>query len=1473
MDSVNLMTANQLRLYFEWKKNPASTAYHNIFLYRLKGKLNQDALIQAINLIAEIYPELRTYIIIKDFHPLTKCCENIFPIEVYDWREKNLTEKKILETIEELLKKPFEFNSPPLYRHVLVRQTENCFFLGLCWHHLIDDALSVNLIVSKISELYSLITNKLELKIQPLNLNSEPKYTIENLKYWKNKLASCNHFSIDLPSQKKIPSTSPHSKRLYFNLDQEISSNVMKFIAQHEISLFVFLSGCFAALCYRFSDQNDLLMGYSVNMRDKDQLDRVGFYVNNLPLRCEIKLKTTFLQLFEDIKLQRDNDTLHRNVPLTVLLKEIRQAQHNLNINNLFNILINQFTNISFELQLKNIEIEPIPIEINDAKNDFTLFYDYNGLVKLEIEYRLDLFHNDFIQQLISSFYLLIDQIIKNPNQLICHMDLLDAKSYLNIVHAWNTNPANYSCETTLIDLFKSELVSVSKKVAIYFKEESLTYAQIDQHSDMLAQYFITKCNLNKGQPIALMAERSIETFLSILAILKAGGIYLPVDPSHPLERIQYIIQNAQPLIIIFPHRNICRFQELYDFFKNNKILISREILDAQALSHFTFTHLTPDPSDPCYIIYTSGTTGQPKGVINCYRGVVNRLLWMIDRYPIQPEDVFLLKTPFSFDISVWEIFIPIIAKVRLVIAEPESHKDPHRLIQLITERKVTIIHFVPSMLLSFLEFCPKDLTLPLRLVICSGEALTYNIVKTFKNKFPNIKLLNLYGPTEASIDVTWWDCDNQEYDGIIPIGKAMPNVQLYILDQNMKPVPLGIKGELYIGGISLARGYLNKPELTQQKFLPNPFNVEGNIYKTGDLVRWLSSKTIEYLGRLDSQIKFNGNRIELAEIEYHLSSHPDVQSCVVDFNTTENNHRLYGFVLMKKNIPFNEEDIKVFLRNKLPHFMLPQRLIPLECIPLTSHGKIDRKSLWKFKELESVIEVNPKADWIFDKVVEIWSNVLNISIDIINYNSNFFSLGGDSLTALKVIARVEQHLGLEIPVTLLLEYPILKEFHRSLIQLENKNLVGMLRENYGTSLGFFPLSCSQINLLSGNNNVVLPLQWSGKIELELLSMAIDQLIKGHSMLRARINIKKSSYTITSEYGESLIDFEDLTQYPDDYKINYVEVSHKKLVDQDVDIEKDRLFFVKIFKIQETEYRLLFYFNHLIADYTSLEIFFNQLFGLYHSFFDSNFKFDIRFGDFSSYVLREKQFLASHLYEQQIEYWVSKLRGKKRLILEFPSNNDEADYYEESLDVNEIESIHKLVRYHKKTYFIILITLFRTSLTELIQDDLFSIGFAMSQRTKLLDENIIGPILNYSLIYPSVHLGTPYYLQLSEIERDFILANNYGAVPIDRIITALQKVEDNNRVSLFNVFFSFEINKFFYDTPFFRITHTPLIHTNKTRRYLSVRVRQELNEFIIGVRFRKNLFTINDVKRLVISFKEKIISESMNIKNTDIILT
>ncbi|GLX00434.1 amino acid adenylation domain-containing protein [Microtetraspora sp. NBRC 16547] len=911
-------------------------------------------------------------------------------------------ERRIVELYVTDVRAPFDLDTAPLWRARLIGLGEDGWCVMFAAHHSICDATSCERVSSEIVEQCRAAVEGRppllpDLDIQYADYAAWQRDRLsgerlaEHLTYWREALADlpvCH----DLPTDRPRPAEPGYEGAdLLFELSGELRAEAQRVAAAHSATpVMVFLAG-FTALLHRMSGSADIVVGMPVQGRELPELaPLIGMFVNTVVVRVSTAGDPTFGELVGRVKEAMLGALDHGEVPFQRLVEEFAPDRSS-GVPPLYQIGFN------------SLPLRAVGSGHGTAKEDLAL--ELAGEVG-RLEYSTELFDAATAQALADRYLRLLGEAVAAPGTRLSELELLDADEQERILAGFNDTAADFPADATLHGLIREQTARTPDATAVVFQDRSLTYAELDAAADRLARRLAAE-GAGPESIVGVCAERSLDLIVALLAVLKSGAAYLPLDPDYPPDRLAFMLEDsAAPVVLTQPH--------LADRLPSGSpMMLIGDTAPADAGP--AAPGVTLDPAGAAYVIYTSGSTGRPKGVVNSHRGIVNRLHWMQRYFGLTAEDRVLQKTPASFDVSVWEFFWPLLTGATLVMAEPGGHRDPAYLWDVIVARRITTVHFVPSMLAEFLAVEAVDAATPLRRIVCSGEELPADLVERADRLLPECGLFNLYGPTEAAVDVSAVRC---EPGAPVTIGGPIDNIRLYVLDDALRPVPIGAPGHLHIGGVGLARGYLRRPALTAERFVPDPYGPPGSrLYATGDLARWTVEGTLRYLGRIDTQIKLRGLRIELGEIETALRDQPGVRDAAVAVRDERLVAYLTGDV--------DPARLRTALKDRLPDYMVPAAYLALDALPLTPSGKLDRKALPAPAPAEAVAYVAPRGT-SEELVAQTWSEVLGV--DRIGVHDDFFALGGHSLLAVRAISRLAAAVGMELTVHTLFSHPTVEE-------------------------------------------------------------------------------------------------------------------------------------------------------------------------------------------------------------------------------------------------------------------------------------------------------------------------------------------------------------------------------------------------------------------------------------------------------------
>ncbi|TQV85988.1 non-ribosomal peptide synthetase [Aliikangiella coralliicola] len=1060
----------QERLWFINQLDPDSASYNSPVAATINGDFNIDHLQQTLDMIIARHDNLRTVFPSHEGQAQQLILDSIdFNLDVIDlshYQDQTAKDEKARQLCRIETATAFDLTTGPLIRGKVIKLAQQKHILMLNMHHIISDGWSMGVLMTELFLIMEGLARGQSVELPPLPIQYVD-YSVwqrdwlekggvlkQQLAYWQDKLSGvpeCLELATDYP-RPSVQTAAGAVKT--FKISRDLTERLKSLAEKQDCTLYMTLLAMFKVLLYRYTGQEDICVGGVIANRQYGETESlIGMFINSLALRSQVQGEETFNAVLAKVKNTCLEAYEHQDTPFEKIV-DLVQPQRNMAINPLFQVMLilqAEPTELGDRVQLY-----PLDSDTSDLDQIVEFTETPQGLVG-EIEYSTELYKPQTIERMIEHLSALCQSITDTPDEPIRSLNYMSSAEKQTLLFDYNQTRADYPKSQCIHQLFEAKVKQQPDQVAVIFNQEKLTYQQLYDKSQALAFYLQAK-GVTPDTLVGLCLERSPKMIIGILGILQAGAAYLPLDPDYPDERLAYMLQDSQAKIILTESK-------FFDKSNESAANIQWVNLDEQwsEINDYAASQIDKNqtlqqqstPSHLAYVIYTSGSTGQPKGVMVEHRALMNRIDWMQQQYHLDNNDVVLQKTPFSFDVSVWEFLWPVMSGASIVFANPQGHKDVNYLSELINDTKVTTLHFVPSMFNIYLNNV-KNICAGVRQIFCSGEALDSQQVKNYKTKFPQAELHNLYGPTEAAIDVTAYDCSQLE-SSTVPIGSPIANTQIYILDRHNQPQPHGMPGELHIAGDCLARGYLNRPELTCEKFVPNPFyansvNSESfpvnsdlansnpvnsepfetseRMYKSGDLARWLDDGTIEYLGRIDTQVKIRGFRIETGEIESRLNQNPAIKESVVIARGKEVNKQLIAFYVAKETstdelVELAADDLRTHLQQVLPDYMVPTAFVSLEAIPLTTNGKVNRRALNQLDVnlASKQAHVAPRNE-VEKQLANIWSGVLNLDIEKIGVNDSFFELGGNSLLAVQLMAKTNSHFELSFPLAVLFSAP-----------------------------------------------------------------------------------------------------------------------------------------------------------------------------------------------------------------------------------------------------------------------------------------------------------------------------------------------------------------------------------------------------------------------------------------------------------------
>ncbi len=1151
----------QQRLWFFDQLEPDSPTYNETTAFRLTGWLNLAALEQSLGDIVRRHKSLRTNFVALGGQPaqiINDGPRGAWTIPVIELQHlppvEREAEARRLASVE--VRRPFNLAQGPLLRISLFRLAEAEHVLVLVMHHIITDGWSMEVLFRELALLYEAYTTDLPASLPDLPIQYadfavwqrqwlQGEILERQLAYWRQHLG--NHLpTLELPTDRPRPAVQTfRGATPTLRLPQDLSEALQALSQQAGVTLFMTLLAAFKTLLYRYTGQDDIVVGLPIANRNRSELEGlIGFFVNTLVLRTDLTGNPTFWELLSRVRETMLGAEAHQDLPFEKLV-EVLHPERDLGRNPLFQVAFSPQSSLP-TIELAGLTASPFAVETGVTKFELTLYMTDTpqGLLGMW-EYNSDLFDAVTITRMLGHYQTLLEGIVADADQRLSDLPLLTPAERQQLLAEWNATGSReaYAPDLCLHALIEAQVERTPDAIAVIFNDEILTYRELNRRSNQLAHY-LQALGVGPEVLVGICLENSVEMVVAVLGVLKAGGAYIPQDPAYPPERIAFVLSDAQAPVLLTQRHLVERLP------KQGAQLVC---LDTDWATIATEPDENPRSGvtldDLAYVIYTSGSTGQPKGVMISHRAIGNHMQWLQTAFPLTEADAVLQKTPVSFDASVWEFYAPLLTGARLVVARPDGHAEPAYLVKTIIERQVTILQLVPSLLQLLLQEPEFAACTCLKRVFCGGEPLTPELVARFYAQL-SADLVNLYGPTEATIDATFWVCPREGQPRIVPIGYPIANMRAYILDPHLQPVPVGVRGELYLGGVGLARGYLNRPDLTAEKFIPHPFRttadgrppsakppcpepkapygrgafgsgtaaaesstfsglpsvVSSRLYKTGDLARYLSDGAIEFFGRMDHQVKIRGFRLELGEIEAALRHHPAMRDAVVLARSDKygpSQKQLVAYLVADPERRPTIGELRSFLKQTLPDYMIPSSFVFLEALPLTPNGKVDRHALPVPNQQTRLDEktLTPPRNQIEQRLAEIWARVLQI--EQVGVHDNFFELGGDSILSIQIIARANQA-GLRLTPRQFFQHQTIAE----LAAVADTALVTSAEQGLVTG----PVPLTPIQHWFFEQNLPEPQHWNQAMLLEakqplnpaLLEQAVQSLLAHHDALRLR---------------------------------------------------------------------------------------------------------------------------------------------------------------------------------------------------------------------------------------------------------------------------------------------------------------------------------------------------------------------------------
>jgi len=1405
------MSFAQQRLWFLDQFEPGNTLYNIVWPMRLRGHLNVEALGQSLNEIARRHEVLRATFRTIDDQPLQVIAPwQHIPLVIEDLTSLSTDEKEaeIQRLAQDAAETPISLQQGPMLQARLARLADEEHALILTLHHIVGDRWSRGIFFRELGALYEAFSQgkPSPLPELPLQYTDFAVWQREwlsgnnlekQLSYWKQELAGAPA-SLELPTDRARPALASFHGRVYsFDIPREQMEALNAFSRREGVTLFMLVLAAFQGLLARYSGQEEVVVGTPIANRNRAELeDLIGFFANTLALRTSFAGNPTFRELLARVRETALGAYAHPDLPFEKLVEELN-PERSLSHSPLFQVLLAVQNAPKEELRLSGLTLQNIPVRATGSKFDLALFLTETADgARGRLEYNTDLFEEQTVARMAGHLQQLLREAAANPDRRISDYELLTESERRQLLLEWNATSTHYP-NRCVHELFEEQTRKTPQSVAVQFGSECLTYAELEARSNQLARY-LRRQGVDSENLVGLYLDRSLEMMVALLGVLKAGGAYVPLDPAFPKERIRFIIGDSGVTTLITQTHLLSSMPE----HSASVLMIDSDwhrISGESAEGVFSGAV----PKNLAYVLYTSGSTGKPKGVQVEHRAVVNFLEAMRRQPGLAEDDILVAVTTLSFDIAGLELYLPITCGARVVLASREQASDGAQLLKLVDDSGATVMQATPATWRLLIDSGWSG-SASLK-VLCGGEALPRELAEQLRPLCR--ELWNMYGPTETTIWSSVYRVEEVDWP-MAPIGRPIANTQMYVLDANRRPVPVGVSGELYIGGDSVARGYWQRLELTAEKFVENPFVAGTRFYRTGDQARFLPDGNLQYLTRIDNQVKIRGFRIEIGEIESVLAQHEAVeQAVVVAREDVAGDKRLVAYVTANQGRPVAFEELRQFLKQSLPDYMLPSAFVSLDKFPLTPNGKVDRKALpAPDRRVQEVSRAKvPPRNAVEEVVASIWSEVLRTSE--VGAHDNFFELGGHSLLATRVISRLRQALQVELPLRTLFEAPTVAELadrilktQQTLARLEAPPIEPVLRE------GRLPLSFAQQRLwfldqLEPNNplyNIPWAFRLSGALNVEALRGSLNELVRRHEVLRTTFSTEENQpvQVITPNVRMEL-PLTDLSHLPD------ADAQTRRLILDDgsrpFDLSRGPLLRASLLKLSAEEHVLAVNIHHIVSDRWSIGVFTQELISLYGALAGGKpsplAELPFQYADFAAW---QREWLQGGVLEQQIAYWKKQLDGAPQ-VLDLPTDRPRPPKESFRGDIKGIplspeltEKLKALGRNEGVTLFMTLLAAWNVLLARYSGQEDIVVGTPIANRNRSEIEGLIGFFAN-TLVLRTDLSGNPSFRALLARVRDMALgAYAHQDLPFEKLVEELRPERSLSHNPLFQVLFALQ---------------------------------------------------------------------------------
>jgi len=1406
-ESITSVSHGQQAMWFQHQLSPSSI-YNLVYAARIPSQLDVKKLRVVMSILVQRHESLRTNFVAVDGKPqlvVHKEGPSIFQeIDTTD-----LNDIEFQKRLKAEISKPYDLENDTLTRVVLFTRPDGSQILFYGAHHIISDMWSLAIFMYELNEIYSASENLLFAEsgftaiqhARQMNYKLAGQFGERHFNYWKTKLSGDLPI-LNFPTDKPRPAIQTYNGLTEtIQIDREIQSKLEKIAEENSTTLYTLLLAAFKILLFRYSGQSDLVIGTPTTGRTSTEYSGVlGYFVNPVAIRSSIDGNSPFLEYLSQIKKAVFEALDHQDYPFNLLVEKI-QPQRDPSRSPVFQMMfVYQRSHLlhdsgmseaavfegSSQMKLGDIILETMPINDRVVPFDMTMLMAEieNGL-GVSLSYNTDLFEAKSVLILLEQFKRLLKAISENPEGGVSSYPLLSPEEEKTILFDRNQTELIYNSCFAANTLFESIVPQFKTKTALHMNGSELNYGELNKRANQVAHALIEQ-KIGPESIVAISMERSFEMIIAMLGVFKTGAAYLPIDPGYPTERLDYMIQDSDASLLLTQKKLNASFPGD----KLSKLFI--EDIEVEG-KEFNNPKIIVDADNLAYIIYTSGSTGKPKAVMISYASMHNLVQSQIKAFSITDKSRVLQFASFSFDAAVSEIFTTLLSGATLVLIDSETIVSGDGFQDYLREMKITTATIPPSVL----RISQPQSLGNLETVISAGESLPVETARTWAE---NRQMINAYGPSETTVCASLYKFNSLQNEEIIPIGSPLYNTQLYVLDSNMNSVPDGSAGELYIGGLGVARGYLKRPSLTAEKFIPDPFSGKSGarLYRSGDLVRYNKNGLIEFLERIDQQIKIRGFRIELGEIEAIINSSADVENCFVTA-VGKSDKTIVAYIISKDKESNKTTEISTLLEDQLPDYMRPSALLMIDEFPLTINNKIDINKLPAPEELRAEY-VEPKSKNEL-QLVSIWQDILKV--EKVGTTDNFFNLGGHSLLATQLISRIRNDFGISLPISNIFTYPTIAELSKnlelSLIKNHREKSLSILPVPRAKSI---PLSFAQQRLLfldqlepgSPLYNICAPLRMKGKLDKKALATTLNEIISRHEILRTVfVTENEQPLQIIKESLELEIKTIQLEKATGDSELEKHIIAESL---QPFDLSTGPLIRARQLNISENDSVFILTLHHIISDHWSTGVLIQEIMQLYPLYAKGEKSslpdLDIQYADFAHW---QQEWFKSDSLQTQLNYWEKQLAGVPPLLempWDFPRPSYQTykgDYRTFIIENNILQKIMSISELNDVTPFMTLLSAFQVLLWKYSGQDDFSIGSPIANRNRNEIENLIGFFVNTLVLRANLTDNPTFKELLQRVKKTTLLAYDNQDLPFETLVEKIDPKRDMSHTPLFQVMF------------------------------------------------------------------------------------